>query len=120
VRAFLAYALVAGAVVAVGAAVVGWLAPSAGRELWFAAALAYPVQLAAFGALVGMRGAGKGFFVAWGGGTLLRLIVVLGAGLWVSQSGSYRAAPLLLGLAGFLFALLLLEPVFFRMGMRGQ
>lgn len=118
-RAVAAYALTGGVLVAAVVAVLsGILAPEAGVAVGWGAGLAYVVQVAAFGALVAVRRRGVAFFAAWGGGMLMRMAVVLVAGVWLTRVAVLEPAPLLLSLAGFLFVLLLLEPVFFRVGMR--
>jgi hypothetical protein len=111
--------LTGGVLVAAAAAVLGRiLAPGAVVAIWWGAGLAYAVQVVAFGVLVAVRRRGMAFLAAWGGGTLLRMAVVLVAGVWLTRAAALAPAPLLLSLAGFLFVLLLLEPVFFRVGMR--
>ena len=79
-----------------------------------AAAVAAPVQILAFTALARAPGGSNAFLAAWMGGSLVRL-VVLGAAAWVlvALQGLPRA-PTLLGLAGFLFGMLLMEPWFLR------
>ncbi len=120
-KAFLGYLVVSALlVVLVAVLLANWVLPSAGSAIWAAASVAYLVQAIAFAALTLARGSGLGWVVAWGSGTLLRLLVVLGAALWVARSDGVPAAPLLLSLAGFLFLLLVLEPVFFRTGMRSR
>jgi hypothetical protein len=54
----------------------------------------------------------------WGGGIVARLVVVLAGAFWVTRSATLQPAPALLSLAGFLFVLLLMEPVFFIVGQR--
>ena len=118
-RAVAGYALTGGVLVAAVAAALGAiLAPAAGVAVWWAAGLAFVVQVVAFAALVAVRRRGMSFLAAWGGGMLMRLAVVLFAGVWLTRAAALEPAPLLLSLAGFLFVLLLLEPVFFRVGMR--
>jgi hypothetical protein len=105
-----------------GALVVGltvlalwpFLDPAGRRGVLVAAAIALPVQVAAFAALVRHRGRMNGFLVVWAGGTLLRMLVVGTAALVAVRSGTDGAVPMLLALAGFLFGLLLLEPIYFR------
>ena len=116
--AILRYLAVSGVVVATAAVVTTALVPTSGGGVWVAAGLAHVVQLVAFAALTMSRGSGIGWLVAWGGGTLLRLLAVLSTALWVGASGRFPAAPTLLSLAGFLFLLMLLEPMFLRIGMR--
>ena len=118
-RAYLGYALAGAGVVAVGAGLLGWLlGPVAARSIWWAAAVAYGVQLIAFGALLRYRKRSEAFLAVWGGGILARMLVVLLGAWWVMRSDVLEPAPALLGLAGFLFVLLLLEPVFFFVGQR--
>ncbi|HUP51707.1 MAG TPA: hypothetical protein VM198_04485 [Longimicrobiales bacterium] len=79
-----------------------------------AAAVAIPIQVAAFVVLVRYRGEVKGFMAAWAGGMAIRAAALLAVAILVIRSGSASAIPMLLALAGFFFALLLLEPVCFK------
>jgi hypothetical protein len=79
-----------------------------------AAAVAVPVQVLAFAVLVRYRGEVRGFLAAWAGGVALRVAVVLLTALLLIRSGTQSAVPTLLALAGFFFALLLLEPIYFK------
>ena len=93
------------------------------RSLVWAAVVAIPVQLLAFGAILWTRRAGEeannAFLVAFLFGGAARLGVLGVAGLLVTQTETdLAAAPLLLGLAGYFFALLLLEGWFLRSGTR--
>ena len=87
-----------------------------GREgiLW-AAGLALPVQWAAFALMLGLRDRSQGFLLALAGGTMARLGVLGAAGVVVTvvETG-VGAGALLLGLAGFLFLLALLEALFLQ------
>jgi hypothetical protein len=113
----LAYAGVALVVVVVGGAVLGLvLGGDAARAVWWSAAVAYAVQLAAFGMLLAVRKRQGLFLAGMVGGMGLRLVAVILAGLWVTRTGAYPAAALLVSLVAFLFVLLLLEPVFIRKG----
>ena len=56
----------------------------------------------------------KRFLLMWAGGTVVRMGVILGAALILTQVEGLPPAPTLLGLAGFFFGLLLLEPLFLR------
>jgi hypothetical protein len=80
-----------------------------------AAAVAVPVQVLAFAVLVRYRGEVRGFLAAWAGGVALRVAVVLLTALLLIRSGTQSAVPTLLALAGFFFALLLLEPIYFKL-----
>ena len=118
-RAYAGYALVGAGVVALCAGLLGWLlGPVAARSIWWAAAVAYVIQLIAFAVLLRYRKRSDAFLAAWGGGILVRMLVVLAGAWWVMRSDVLEPAPALLGLAGFLFVLLLLEPVFFFVGQR--
>lgn len=79
-----------------------------------AAAIAWPVQLAAFAALVKGR-QGLGFVAAWGSGMALRLVAVGAAALWVTQVDGHDPAALLVSLVGFVMVLVLMEPLFLRL-----
>ena len=88
---------------------------SAGRSGVLAAALvAFPVQVAAFEMLVRQKGRTTGFMAAWAGGMALRAVALLVVSLLVVRSGTSSAIPMLLSLAGFFFALLLLEGFYFE------
>lgn len=115
------YALAAAlAVAVVWAGLAALLRPEALAAVAWMGALAWVVQVVTFAPLLASRRRGNAFFAALGGGTLVRL-AVLGAAAWaVWRTGSLPLAPALLALAGFLFLLLLLEPVFFRMGLRSE
>ena len=118
-RAYVGYAVIGAGVVALLAGLLGWLlGPAAARSIWWAAAVAYVVQVIAFAALMRYRKRSQAFLTAWGGGILVRMVVVLLGAWWVMRSDVLEPAPALLGLAGFLFVLLLLEPVFFFVGQR--
>jgi hypothetical protein len=88
---------------------------AAGRRGVLAAALlALPVQTFAFAVLVRAKGRARGFVGAWVGGMALRAVTLLAAATLAIRSGSEVAVPMLLALAGFFFALLLLEGVYFK------
>ncbi len=115
------YALTAALVVALVCAGLGvLLRPEALVAVAWMGALAWAVQVALFAPLLAARGRRNVFLAAWGGGTLARFVVLGAAAWWVWHTGALPLAPALLALAGFLFLLLLLEPVFFRMGLRSE
>lgn len=118
-RAFVGYASLGAAVTFLLAGVLaGWAWPDSAGTIWTVAVLAYTVQLAAFAAL---QVAGKNqqrFLLAWAGGTVLRLGLLGALAMWLWWSGTEPKAPWLLGLAGMLFPLMLLEPVFLRSWIR--
>jgi hypothetical protein len=91
-----------------------FLEPAGRQGVLVAAAVALPVQLAAFAVLVRFRGRVNGFIAAWAGGMAVRAVAVAAVALVVFRTRTEGAVPMLLALAGFFFALLLLEPVYFR------
>jgi hypothetical protein len=91
-----------------------WLSPPARTGLLVAALVAYPVQMVAFFLLVRYWGEQKRFLAVWAGGTVVRMAVIVVAALVLSRVEELPPAPTLLGLAGFFFGLLLLEPLFLR------
>jgi len=105
----LALVLVAGATLGIGAL----LDPVGRRSLQWAAGIALLVQLVAFAVLLRLRDAGSTFLLAFLGGGAARLGVLGVVGLLTTKlETGLAAAPLLLGLAGYFFALLLLESWF--------
>ena len=76
-----------------------------------AAAVALPLQVATFAALRAGWNRSPRFLAAWLGGTLLRLVAVLGMAVLVSVT-ALPPAPTLLATAGFFVAMLLTEPLF--------
>lgn len=105
-----------GAIAVIVAGLWGFLDPSARNGVLAAAAVALPVQITAFWALVHFRAEVNGFLAVWVGGTLVRMAVIAVVATVVIRSGMEGAVPMLLALAGFFFGLLLLEPVYFRIG----
>lgn len=100
--------------------IVPFLEPAGRLGVLVAAAVAVPVQIAAFAVLVRYRGEVKGFMAAWAGGMALRALTLLVVAVLVIRSGTESAIPLLLSLAGFFFALLLLEPIYFKVERAGH
>jgi hypothetical protein len=115
----LRYAAACGALVAVVAGLAAVMLDAGGvRGVLAAGAVALPVQVAAFAVLARARLGTNGFLLAWVGGTLVRLVVVGCAGWMLIGLPRLRLAPLptLLGLAGFFFVMLMLEPAFLGLG----
>jgi len=83
------------------------------RSLLVAGAVALPVQIGAFWLLNQSQDDPSRFMLWWGAGVLGRIAIVIGAGVALTQFGGLSPVVLLLSLAGFFFALLLLEPAFF-------
>lgn len=77
-----------------------------------AAAMAFLVQLAAFAGLGFAGGDANRFLAVWGAGVLVRMVLVAAVGLTREAIPGVDPTVLLMALCGFLFALLLLEPVF--------
>ena len=93
-----------------------WLSASARTGVLVAALVAYPIQMLAFFLLVRVWEDRKRFLLVWVGGTVVRMGAILASALLLTQLGGLPPAPTLLGLAGFFFGLLLLEPLFLRPG----
>lgn len=93
------------------------LTPAASAAVWRAGALAYAVQVVAFAVLL-LAGRGQAFLAAWMAGTVARLGLLVAVAVWVIRTEAVPPAPLLLALVSFLFVLMMLEGVFYRLGMR--
>jgi hypothetical protein len=107
----------ASAVALIGVLTLGlwpFLEPAGRQGVLTAAAVAVPIQIAAFAVLVRQRGQPRGFMAAWAGGMALRALTLLAVAFVVIRSGTESAVPMLLSLAGFFFALIMLEPIYFR------
>lgn len=108
------YALVALLLLGSAAAILrGVLGPEDGFGVLVAAGVAYPVMVGSFALMVRYRKARNRFLAAWIGGALVRLLVLGLTAAAVMALDALRPTATLLALAGFFFALLLLEPVFF-------
>lgn len=83
------------------------------RSLLAAASIAWPVQVVAFGMLLRAREHPSKFMLWWALGILARMGIVIVIGLALSRLEGIQPSVLLLGVAGFFFGLLLLEPAFF-------
>lgn len=81
-----------------------------------AAMIAYPVQVIAFGMLLLARREPANFLLWWGLGILLRMGVVIAVGIVVSATDVLPPAATIMGVAGFFFGMLLMEPAFFKSG----
>ena len=114
-NAVVRYALISLLVVGIGSAALLALMDDVGRTgVLLAAGIAVPVQVLAFGLLQGARGDVTRFFVWWGAGIALRVLVVVVVGVLSSGLERGARASLVLSLVGFFFVLLLLEPVFLK------
>ncbi len=84
------------------------------RGVLLAAAVALPVQLGAFGLLLRWRHRPNGFLAAWVGGALARLLALGGVAVLVWRSSGFDPLWTLMGVAGLLFVLHLVEPLVLR------
>ncbi|MDX1566443.1 MAG: hypothetical protein R3223_01500 [Longimicrobiales bacterium] len=80
--------------------------------LTLAAATAFSTQLVAFGLLRWARRHSERFLMAWAAGILARFGVLGVTALVASRFSGIGTPALVLGLAGFLFVLALMEPLF--------
>ena len=118
-RAWTAYALTGAVVIGVAALAVSLLAGAqVSRAVWLSAAFAYALQAIAFALLLWVRDQAQLFMVGWLGGMVLRFAAVGGLAFYASRYTTLPLAVLLLSLVGFVFLLLLLEPVFLRWDLR--
>lgn len=83
-------------------------------SLLLAAGIALPVQWIAFLLVVRALDDANQFLLRWGIGILSRMGLVAAVGLLLPRLGGLDGNVLILSLCGFFFALLLLEPLFFR------
>lgn len=114
VKSWLSYAAAGAALTVVGGGVVGLLAGADARAVWIAAAIAYVVQLGAFGLMVALQGQPQLFMIGWLAGMMVRFGAVGVCAFWLSRTAALPLSTTLLSLVGFLFLLLLLEPLFLR------
>jgi hypothetical protein len=114
--AYAAVTLLLVALVAGGATVA--LSGESVRAVWASAGLAWVLQLLAFAGLVAVRERAGLFLAGWLGGMGLRFAALGVVAWWASRTGVLPFQPLLISLVGFLFLLLLLEPVFMRRGLK--
>lgn len=118
-KVWVAYAGAGLVVVAVGAGLGTMLvSSSAVGAVWFAAVLAWVLQLIAFAALLAVRERPELFLVGWLSGLVLRFGAVGVVAYWLSRSGVLPLAPALVSLVAFVFVLLLMEPLFLRRGLQ--
>ena len=118
-KAWLTYAGVTLAFTVLLAFVLGLaLGGEAARAVWFAGAVAWGLQLVAFAALIAVRGSNEMFLAGWLVGLVARFAVVGVVAYWLQRTGALPIEPALLSLVGFLFVLLLMEPLFLRRGLQ--
>ena len=118
-KAWLAYAAT-GLVVTLAGVLVALLLvdAAAAPAVWFAAGLAYALQLASFAVLVAVRGRNELFLAGWAAGLVARFAAVGGVAFWLSRDEVFPREAALLSLVAFVFLLLLLEPLFLRRGLQ--
>ena len=90
-----------------------FMGPAGHRSLLLAAAVALPVQVGAFALLVRAGAHPTRFLLWWAVGVLARMAIVISVGLAITNLEGIEPSVLLLSIAGFFFALLLMEPAFF-------
>ena len=109
------YALACLALLGAGVALAALTLDDEGRRgVLAAAAVTGPIQIVAFALLAGARPGTNEFLAAWMGGTFVRLVTVGVASWALVTRGGFAKVPTVLGLAGFFFAMLLMEPLFLR------
>jgi len=114
------YAATALAVTVVLAGIISsLLGGTAAKAVWFSAAAAYVIQITAFALLLYMRNDPNLFLSAWLGGMVIRFAVLGLATFGLSRTAALPQGPTLVSFVGFVFLLLLLEPVFLRWDLRG-
>ncbi|HZD04547.1 MAG TPA: hypothetical protein VE173_06505 [Longimicrobiales bacterium] len=115
-KGFAGYGAVCLAIIA-GLVLALWpfLGPGGRRGILVAAAVAVPFEMGALGLLRAFRDRPNGFLAAVAGGFLGRMVAVGAVALALTRSGDRSRAEVgVLALVGFLFVLMLLEPVFIR------
>jgi hypothetical protein len=119
IRAWLLYAASGAAATLLAAAIAAALVGER-RAVWAAAAFAYVIQLVAFGLLVMLNAQPQGFMLAWVAGMIFRFGALGVCAAWLSRTSVLPQSTTLLSLVGFLFLLLLIEPLFLSHGRHDQ
>ena len=118
-RVWAAYAVAALALMIAFAMVATLVVPAQSvRAVWFSAALAYALQLAAFAGLVWFRGESQLLLGGWLIGMALRFGALGGVAWWLSRSAAFPREATLLSLVLFVVVLLMMEPIFLRWDLR--
>ena len=116
--AWIRYGLAGLTTTLVCAALLGMiLGGSSARAIWLAAGLAWLLQLIAFAVLVLVRDNPRFFMAGWLAGIALRFGALGLVAFWSTRQSRLPTEPLLLGLVGFMFLLLLLEPLYLKRGL---
>ena len=107
----LAFAAVAAALTASTAAImtIVWSTPAEERAIWLSAAIAFVVQMLAFGIATVVRR--DQVIVGWGLGALMRLVTLSVYALVFVQALGLPATAALVSLATFFFLSTLVEPL---------
>lgn len=109
---------VVGLVLTVLVAVIVSAMTGQAQAVWVGAGVAYGVQLIAFALLLWLRPQPQLFMIGWLGGMALRFMALAVVAFWVSRTDALPRATTLVSLVGFVFLLLLLEPLFLRWDLR--
>jgi hypothetical protein len=120
VKSWLSYGAAGAALTVVAAGIAGMLVGGDARAVWIAAVIAYVLQLGAFGLMVWLQGQPQLFMIGWLAGMMVRFGAVGVCAFWLSRTAVLPLSTTLLSLVGFLFLLLLLEPLFLRHGRYDQ
>lgn len=111
------YALACAALVAATAgAIAPFLPPEAVPGLWSAGAFAWVIQVLAVWARIRYGSRPERLLAVWGWSAGGRLVAIGLAGAAVVRFQVFHPVTTLVGLAGYLFAMLLMEPVLVRFG----
>jgi hypothetical protein len=97
-----------------------FLQPAGRSGVLLAAAVALPIQIGSFALLLRFRGEVRRFLTVWVGGTLLPMLAIGAVAFLVLRSGTDGVVATLFALASFFFALLLIEPMYFRDAVRAD
>lgn len=115
------FALACAVLVAVTAGALGpFLPQGAGAGLWAAGASAWVIQVVAVWARIRYGSRPERLLAVWGWSAGGRLVAIGLAGLAVTRFEGLHPVSTLVGLAGYLFAMLLMEPVLVRFGPTNQ
>lgn len=90
------------------------LPPAGTQAVALSAAIAWMVQIVAFGVLAAVQGKPQLFLPVWLAGMVLRFVVLGVLAYGLTRITWLPPAPLLLGYVGVVFALVLMEPLFLR------
>lgn len=101
-------------VAALGGALWPFLDGSGRAAYLVAVAITVPIQVLSFALVSRALGRQNRFLVRWAGGILVRMGVVASVGLLLPRLQALDGTVLLMSVCGLFFALLMLEPAFFR------